>query len=368
MGTIKEEIERLEQEIKDTPYNKATESHIGKLKAKVAKLKDQLERQAAKKGGGGKGYGVKKSGHATVALVGLPSVGKSTILNRITDAESRVAEYEFTTLNVIPGIMKHKGADIQILDLPGIIKGASRGKGRGREILAVLRSADLILFVLDVFDLKLKVLVDELEDVGIRLNQSPADIVITKKERGGIEVHTTVELTQLGEETIKSILDGYGYINCDIVIREDINVDQLVDHMSGNRTYIPALVALNKIDLVSKRYIKEARSRLKGWNVVAISGKDDKGTNELREAIYSKFRFIRVFLKPQGKEADMDEPLVIKDGSTVGSVCDYLHRDFRRNFRYAKVWGKSAKYDAQTVGIEHKLMDGDVLSIIIKKS
>jgi small GTP-binding protein len=368
MGTIKEEIERLEKEIKDTPYNKATEMHIGKLKAKVAKLKDQLEKQAAKKTGGGKGYGVKKSGHATVAIVGFPSVGKSTILNAITSADSRVGEYEFTTLTVVPGIMKYKGAEIQILDLPGIIKGASRGKGRGREILSILRSADLMMFVLDVFDTKLHVLVEELWDVGIRLNQSPPNLVITKRDRGGIDVQTTVKLTQIEEETVKSIVDGYGYINADVILRTDITMDQLIDHLSGNRIYAPALVVLNKTDLVSREYIRVAQERLKGWDVIPVSGKNEKGMAKLKKKIHSKFKFIRIYLKPQGKEADMVEPLVIKENSTIGSVCDYLHRDFRRKFRYAKVWGKSVKYDAQTVGIGHVLRDGDVLSIIVRKS
>ena len=71
--------------------------------------------------------------------------------------------------------------------------------------------------------------------------------------------------------------------------------------------------------------------------------------------------------KPQGQEADMVEPMVIKEDSTVGMVCDYLHRDFRERFRYGKVWGPSAKFPGQNVGISHILKDEDVLSIIIKK-
>jgi hypothetical protein len=74
-----------------------------------------------------------------------------------------------------------------------------------------------------------------------------------------------------------------------------------------------------------------------------------------------------VYLKPQGKEADMEVPLVIRNGATVGDVCDSLHRSIRPNFRYAVVWGRSAKFPGQTVGLDHVLMDGDILSIIKKR-
>ena len=82
-------------------------------------------------------------------LVGFPSVGKSTLLNNITNAESKVGAYQFTTLDIVPGVMEHKNAKIQVFDIPGIITGASSGKGRGKEILSVARTADLILVVLD---------------------------------------------------------------------------------------------------------------------------------------------------------------------------------------------------------------------------
>lgn len=90
-----------------------------------------------------------KSGDARVAMVGFPSVGKSTFLSSVTKTESVVASYEFTTLTCIPGVIEYEGANIQLLDLPGIIEGASQGKGRGRQVIAVAKTADLILMMLD---------------------------------------------------------------------------------------------------------------------------------------------------------------------------------------------------------------------------
>lgn len=65
-------------------------------------------------------------------MIGFPSVGKSTMLSTLTDTKSEVAAYEFTTLTCIPGVIHYKEALIQLLDLPGIIEGASEGRGRGR--------------------------------------------------------------------------------------------------------------------------------------------------------------------------------------------------------------------------------------------
>ena len=68
-----------------------------------------------------------------------------------------------------------------------------------------------------------------------------------------------------------------------------------------------------------------------------------------------------------GQEADLVEPLIIKDTSTVRDVCVKLHRDFVRKFRYARVKGPSGKFDWQRVGLDHLLKDGDILSIILRR-
>lgn len=103
---------------------------------------------------------------------------QSTLLSTLTATESEAASYEFTTLTCIPGVIQYKGANIQLLDLPGIIEGASQGKGRGRQVIAVARTADLVLMMLDATkqDVQRGLLEKELESVGIRLNKQKPNI------------------------------------------------------------------------------------------------------------------------------------------------------------------------------------------------
>ncbi|MCL2607247.1 MAG: TGS domain-containing protein [Methanomassiliicoccaceae archaeon] len=63
----------------------------------------------------------------------------------------------------------------------------------------------------------------------------------------------------------------------------------------------------------------------------------------------------------------MDVPLIVKYDSTIGDVCENIHRTFRPNFRYAMVWRDSAKFPGQTVGIDHVVRDGDVVTIIVRR-
>ena len=366
MDPIEKEIQEVKEEIKNTPYNKSTEQHIGRLKAKLAKLKEEKRKKAEKQGGGGKGYAVEKSGDATVVLVGFPSVGKSTLLNSLTGAESKVADYEFTTLEVIPGSMKYKGANIQILDVPGIISGAADGKGRGREVMSILRNADLLLLMIDPFELEqYEEVRDEIYSIGIRVNEEPPNVRIDRRESGGLDIQSPVKL-DVSEGEIKSILQENGIINADVVIREDLDSDRLIDAIMDNRKYVPALVLVNKIDLVDDEKLEEVQDYAKdtiGEDVLYVSAQEGD-LNALKERIFDELGLIRVYLKPKGEEADMEEPLILRSGANIKDLCREIHRDLLENFRYAQVWGSSAKHPGQKVAKDHNLSDEDIVRVI----
>jgi len=337
---IEERIRETEEEIRKTQYNKATEKHIGLLKARIARLKELQEKSKSVKK-----IGIRKSGDATCSLCGPPSVGKSTILNAITDADSKVAEYEFTTLEIVEGMMMHKGAHIQIFDTPGIIEGASEGRGMGREILSTLRISDMLIIILDPEKAGARKWIErELYNAGIRLNRKKPLINIKKTDRGGIEVHGSYD-----KEFIKSIARETGISNASIYVGRGVSVEDVIDYFR-NAIYTKAFWVLNKAD--------QSRDDLEDFDI-CVSAMTGRNMDRLKEMIFDRLELIRVY-------TDAGEPMILKRGSTIRDFANKLHRDFERRFRYARVWGKSVRFEGQLVGLDHQLLDGDRVEITLK--
>ena len=109
--SVLEKIAAIELEMSRTQKNKATATHLGSLRAKLAKLQRELIDAAGPKGGPkGEGFDVTKTGDCRVGLVGFPSVGKSTLLTKLTGVFSEAAAYEFTTLTCVPGVVSIRRA------------------------------------------------------------------------------------------------------------------------------------------------------------------------------------------------------------------------------------------------------------------
>jgi small GTP-binding protein len=363
---VPEKIKKIEEDLLKTQINKHTERHIGVLRAKLSKLKMEQEEQQSRRSGSAIGFDVKKSGDGTVVFIGLPSVGKSTLLNALTNAKSKVAAYEFTTLDVVPGVMEYNGARIQVLDLPGIIQGASSGRGLGKRVLAVARNADLIMFVIDVFQPEARSLLEkELRITGIRVDEDPPNVVIESTTTGGISVVSQVKMTKMTVETVKDILRVYGMNSARVLLRQDITDEQLIDVILGTRVYIPSLNVMNKIDLVNAGFTNELMAKLH-YKFVPISAESNVNIEALKQEMYRRLDFIRIYMRRRSGETDYKEPMIVRNGSTVLEVCDKVHRKIKDDFRYAQIWGKSVKFGGQRVGINHSLMDEDVLTLITK--
>jgi len=350
-----------------TQKNKATSQHLGMLKAKLAKLRREL---IEPKGGGGakpgEGFDVAKTGDSRIGFVGFPSVGKSTLLSNLAGVYSEVAAYEFTTLTTVPGVIRYKGAKIQLLDLPGIIEGAKDGKGRGKQVIAVARTCNLILIVLDVLKPlhHKKILEKELEGFGIRLNKEPPNISVKVKEKGGINLTITCQQSILDADIVKSILGEFRICNADVVLRCDANEDDLIDAVEGNRVYVPCIYVLNKIDQIS---IQELDIIYKIPHCVPLSAHHKWNFDDLLEKMWDYLALVRIYTKPKGQLPDYTAPVVLQRGkTTVEHFCENIHKTIMLHFKCALVWGASVKHQPQKVGKEHELVDEDVVQIVKK--
>jgi hypothetical protein len=204
-------------------------------------------------------------------------------------------------------------------------------------------------------------LLKELREMGIRPDEKPPNIILKPKNTGGLSITTTVKFTKINEKTIRDILNVYGVHNGDILFHEDVDADRLIDFLAGNCIYIPALTVLNKAELVDAKYIRSL-----GFPCIPISAEKKKNLDALKDAIYEKLDFIRLYMKHRDGKIDYDEPMIVRRGSTVGDVCGKIHREMVAQFKHAQVWGKSVRFGGQRTNLDHVLQDGDVVFIVKK--
>ncbi len=373
---VEDRIKELEERLASTNPNKSTQRSINYIKAQLAKLRESLIQIASSKKGGGGGFGIKKSGDAQVAFIGFPSVGKSSLLNLLTegDTHSKVAAYDFTTITAIPGMMDIEDAKIQLIDLPGIILGAATGKGKGKQVLGAVRSSELILIIIcfredgTINFLDLKKIRNELNNAGIRLNSRPSRIYIKEQTRGGI--HFTSKGPQLMDKNeVKALSNELGLLNAGVYFSEpNTTPDQLIDFIMGNRVYTREFVVINKVDLMRIPLSPEEITESIGHNHwVMISAKNQENINALRHRIFQELNLIRVYLKPPKKEADMDEPIILHKGDNMETLCRKIHKRFVKDFRFSLIWGNSARHPGQKIAnLNHIIEDGDIISIYTK--
>jgi hypothetical protein len=204
---VAEKIKAIENEMASTKYHKGTEHHFGVLKSKLAKLRKEQMKSGKK---GGKRFAVRKSGDATVVLIGPASAGKSSLFNSLTNRKSEVGEHPFTTQEIVPGMMSFNGAQIQILDTPSL-------EIAKKEVLSVAAIADLTVLVLDVFQREFDEIVNELNatktgDVLVVVNKVDArDIEYLKflREKFGscvcVSVNKLIGIEELKNEIYKKL-------------------------------------------------------------------------------------------------------------------------------------------------------------------
>ena len=203
----------------------------------------------------------------------------------------------------------------------------------------------------------------ELEAVGIRLNRSAPNIYLKQKKAGGMKITFQAPPKNLDEKMLYNILRDYKMLNCEVLVRdEDATVDDFIDViMKDHRKYVKCLYVYNKIDSVSLEFLDQLA---KEASTVVMSCELDLGIQDVVERCWETLQLIRIYTKRQGIEPDFGEALIVRSNSTIEDVCDQIHRTLKDTFKYALVWGASAKHVPQRVGLSHMVADEDVVQVV----
>jgi small GTP-binding protein len=301
-----EKIAALEEMLAIMPKHKGTDHLRAELRGRIAKLTQQLSK---KSGAQRSSMSIEREGAAQVAVIGLPNSGKSQLVASITNASPTVAEYPLTTHSATPGMMVFEDIKIQLIDTPPLAPQAIQWW-----LPPMLRRTDALLIMVDLSQEP----VAHIEEVRAQLEKMRVVI-------GDCDTEETDEVVMWHKKAI--------------IIGNKSDLD------TGGKNY--------------KALLNKYENR---FPIIAISAKEGAGLDELRLKIYQVLDIIRVYTKTPGQKADLVDPIVLPEGSTLQDAAASVHKDFADKLKYARIWG-SGKHDGIMAKRDHVLADGDIIEL-----
>lgn len=146
---LEEKLHCLQKMLSLVPKHKSSEKLQKEIKEKIAKLKYKKEKQTSIKKGSYQKFSIKKEGAAFICIVGTTNSGKSTLLNKLTNAHAKVAPYPFTTKKPIQGILDYHGIKLQLVEIPAITENFSETEN-GPALISLIKQSDLIILTFNI--------------------------------------------------------------------------------------------------------------------------------------------------------------------------------------------------------------------------
>jgi ribosome-interacting GTPase 1 len=378
-GSIELKIKCLEEFISLVPKHKATEKIVALNKSRLAKLKREQEERRLKLKSTKKvvsPFSIKKEGIQIILISSFftPGTGKTSILNFLTGAaKEKIGKY--TALPEI-GIYQYEKIRFQIVEMPSIMKGASEGIGNGKEILAQIRSCDLICICIDLsrnIDDQINLLSDELDKADVRINQPPPPLSIQKTGSNKIQVLYLTRAAKITEEMeeftekIKEVIHENGIRNAIVKIRGPVSLDDVVDCLTPSVVYKQAMIMATKGDLPhTEDLFKKLKQNYSDRFPLIVGTSMHKGTfpSDFGEIILRYLKKIKIYTMSSAREI-ADKPLILDEDSTIKDAAIRIHKSFYESFEHAVVIRKKARQKRKKVGLDYVLQDNDIIEIHI---
>jgi ribosome-interacting GTPase 1 len=302
-----EKLKILHEMFAIMPKHKGTDKLQADVKQRISKLKKEVQ-QKKKAARRGDQYFVEKEGAAQVVLIGPVNAGKSQILASLTNATPEVAAYPYSTVKPLCGMMPFENIQIQLVDTPPIA-----AEFMEPWLAGIIRNADLVSLVVDLGSEKM------LSDVDAVLARLEGYKIVLEPEEGEVNP-----------------LDGIARKKAIIL---------------ANKSDLPA--AEKNLEALKRRFVDMLL-------IFPLSAQQGKNTEELKHFIFDCLHILRVYTKTPGKKADLEDPVILRVGSTLLEAAKEIHKDFARNLKYARVWGEGV-FDGQMVQKDFVLQDGHVV-------
>lgn len=367
--TTAERIAALEKAHSAVPKHKGTEKLCAQMKRKLS----QLRREAAEKKGrrtGGERFALRKEGAAQVAILGAANSGKSQLLTAMTNAKTLVAGYPLTTKKPVPGMLALDGVEVQLVEAPApVLPGGGETPFFSRS-LGLAKNADALVLVVDGCSdpgEQLRRILEAMDEAGMTLRPRTSEISVEKASSGGIRMVVMGSFRGTLDEA-RRLLRDVGIHHAVVRVWGTAEIGDLEEALVREVSFKKGLVVINKKDVAPRAAVDEAISLARQLNLplVAVSALKREGLDALSERLFDLVGFIRVFTMKDG--AASEKPLVTPIGSTVQDVANVIHRELAGGLRYARVWGRSARFPGQRVGRNHVLQTDDVVELVWRKS
>jgi ribosome-interacting GTPase 1 len=307
--TPDEKLAALEEMLRTLPKHKGTEKIQAELKRKISAAREASV--AHKKGGGKDPFHVPPQGAGQVVLLGPPNVGKSAIVQALTDAPVKVAEFPFSTHAPVPGMAYYEDCPIQLVDMPPLTPEHMPGG-----MIGAIRNADIVAIVGNLAADSV------LEDL---------DAVLSVLRERRLRLLSRAVLPAPGDEEPEP--------------RRGLIVANQCDR-DGAKANLAALRELIDSQL----------------EIVPVSAASGENLDLLVKTLFGLLHVVRVYAKPPGKPPDKSAPFIIPVGSTVHYLAGHIHKELAAKLKFARLWGDNV-FPGQQVNHDHVLHDKDVVEI-----